>query len=65
MCKFSSVRSRDRVLRFADGVFLSQIFSWVADTAVTLVLYCARYRTEAHLRRAILKEPEKPKSLAP
>lgn len=47
-----------------DGVFLSQIFSWVADTAVTLVLYCARYRTEAHLRRAILKEPEKPKSLA-
>ena len=48
-----------------DGVFLSQIFSWVADTAVTLVLYCARYRTEAHLRRAILKEPEKPKSLAP
>lgn len=45
-----------------DGVFLGQILSWVADTAVSLLLYCARYRTEAHLRRAILKETETPES---
>lgn len=44
-----------------DGAFLSQVLSWAADTAVSLILFFTCYRTEPQIRRAVLKQTGKKK----
>ena len=47
-----------------DGAFLGQILSWVADTAVSLFLFLAFYRTEKQLSRVIASLPVRKKAAA-
>ena len=42
-----------------DGVYLGQVISWSADAILSVVLFVCFYRTQEHIRRAVLKVHEK------